>query len=301
MAGGMMKITFRLDYFAYLSTVNTNCAKMKSPLYLVPFDFSPVSEGAVRIALNLANYNDGSVLALHFVDKKQASREARDRFTAFVSEFSEADKARITTKVLVGNIYDNIAIASELIDASMIVMGTHGAKGFQKLFGSHALRLVSSTRVPFIISQGNEAHETIRTIVMPYYFERESIQIASFAGYIAKQFNATIHLVGSHQKDEWLAGATHANQIVLRKFFTEHGISHELVNLPQEKSYPKELIQYAESVNADLIAVSYHNESLLPTMHTFVQELIENEKQIPVLTVNTEDLTVTSGLSFMTI
>ena len=59
--------------------------------------------------------------------------------------------------------------------------------------------------------------------------------------------------------------------------------------------YLPEYADCQEFVNADLIAVSYHNDSLLPTMHTFVQVLIENEKQIPVLTINTEDLTVSSG------
>jgi hypothetical protein len=34
-------------------------------------------------------------------------------------------------------------------------------------------------------------------------------------------------------------------------------------------------------------------------MHTFVQALIENDRQIPVLTVNTEDLTITSGYFFI--
>lgn len=274
---------------------------MKSPVYLIPFDFSSVSEDALRLALNLAIHNDGKVLMLHFVESKKDIAVTNERFKKITEQFAEEERNRISCKTLVGNIYDSIATAAEVAEATMIVMGTHGAKGFQKLFGSHALRLVSSAHAPFLITQGGEAFSKIRNIVMPYYFERESIQIANFAGFIAKQFDATIHLVGSHPKDEWLAGATHKNQLVLRKFFNDHNIRYELINLPQERVYQKELVEYAESVNAELIAVAYHNESFLPTMHSFVQELIENEKQIPVLTVNTEDLTVTSGYWFMII
>jgi len=273
---------------------------MKAPVYLIPFDFSSVSNNALQLGLQLANHNDGSILMLHFVAKKADLSGAKDQFKTLLETVSESDQARITTRVLVGNIYDSIAMASELIGASLIVMGTHGAKGMQKLFGSHALKLVSNTSVPFMITQGESTATTIKNIVMPYYFQRESIQIANFAASLAKQFNATIHLVGSHHKDEWLETKTQTNQVVLRKFFTEHGIQHELVNLPQSASYQQELMNYADSVQADLIAVSYHNtDTFLPTMHSFVQELIENDKHIPVLTVNTEDLSVTSGYFFI--
>jgi nucleotide-binding universal stress UspA family protein len=272
---------------------------MKAPIYLIPHDFSPVAETALQLGLDLAKHNNGSILMVHFVDKRTAVKEAKDNFTSIVEALPEADRALITTRVLTGNIYDSIAMASELIGASLIVMGTHGAKGLQKLFGSHALKLVSNTHVPFIITQGSKPEGNIKNIIMPYYFERESMQIAGFAGFIAKQFDATIHLVGSTPKDEWNKEHMNANRQVLHKFFAEHSVTHELINLPLENSYEKELLDYAESVNGDLIAVSYYNQSILPTMHTFVQELIENDKQIPVLTVNAEDLTITSGYFFI--
>jgi nucleotide-binding universal stress UspA family protein len=292
-----MKLMPKVDY---ISTLKAKFETMKSPIYLIPIDFSSVSETAMRLGIDLATANDGSVLMLHFVDKKPAVKEAKDRFITFTENLSPAELELVTTKVLVGNIYDSIAIASDVVGANLIVMGTHGAKGLQKLFGSHALKLVSSTSTPFMITQGSNSGGPIKNIVMPYYFERESIQIASFAASIAKQFNATIHLVGSHHNDEWLAIKTQTNQTVLRKFFAEHGIQCELQNLQQRKSYQQELLAYADSVNADLLAVSYHHsDTFLPTMHSFVQQLLENDKQIPVLTVNTEDLTLTSGYSFI--
>lgn len=274
---------------------------MKSPIYLVPFDFSEVSKSALKLGIDLAEYNNGSVMMIHIVSKKSEKAGAREKFTEIKNQLSEQHKALVTTKVLVGDIYEDIAKASEILNATMIVMGTHGAKGFQKLFGSHALRLVSTTATPFMITQGGKEIDKMKNIVMPFYFEKESIQIASFAASVAKQFNSTIHLVGFHDKDEWLEGHTRTNQLVVRKYFTDSDVAHEIVNLPKEKSYEKELIQYAVKVDADLIAVAYFNDSLIPTMNSFVQELLENDFKIPVLTVNAEDLTVTSGMSFMTV
>lgn len=274
---------------------------MKKPIYLVPVDFSPVSIEAITTAIALAKRNNGSVLAIHIVAKKSERDTARTQFKQIIQGLQTEDQELIETKVLIGGIYEDIAKAAEIIGASLIVMGTHGAKGMQKLFGSHALRLVSSTGTPFVILQEGGSLTDIKTIVMPFNFERESIQIANFAGFIAKQFDATIHLVGYHDNDEWLRGKSHANQLVVRKQFEEHNVKYEIANLPKSSVYIDALLQYTDTVNADLIASSFFVDTFLPTMNSFIQALIENDRQIPLLTANAEELTISSGYSFMTI
>jgi len=272
---------------------------MNAPLYLVPFDFSPISDNALRFAIDLATYNKGSVMVLHIVGKKSERSVANDKMKAVIEKLPQEEQKIIVTKVLIGGIYEDIAKASEILSASLIVMGTHGASGMQKIFGSHALRLVSTTSTPFIIIPDLQHYTRLKTIVMPFNFEKESIQIANFAGQIAKQFNAKIHLVGYHDKDEWLESKMKSNQLVIRKFFTDNEVAHEIVNLPIGKSYVKDLLKYAHEIGADLLAAAYFNDSILPSVNSFIQELVENS--IPLLTVNAEDLTVTSGYSFMTV
>lgn len=274
---------------------------MKKPIYLVPVDFSAVSIEALKTAIGLAKSNDGSVFAIHIVAKKSERENARTQFQAIVDELAEDEKLVLDTKVLVGNIYDDIAKTAEILSASLIVMGTHGAKGMQKLFGSHALRLVSSTSVPFVIMQEGGSLTEIKTIVMPFSFEKETIQIANFAGFIARQFNSTIHLVGHHENDEWLKGKSHSNQLVIRKLFDQHNIKYEIVNLDASKPYKESLLEYTEKVNADLIATSFFVDTMMPTMNAFVQSLIENNHLIPILTSNAEELSTSSAYSFMTI
>ncbi len=271
---------------------------MKDPLYLVPFDFSEISNNALRFAIDLATYNDGSVMVLNIVGKKSEKITAFDKLKEVVSNLPQDEQPLVTAKVLVGDIYEDIAQASEVLSAALIVMGTHGAKGMQKLVGSHALKLVSSTSTPFIIIQGLQHYTSLKTITMPFNFEKESIQIASFAGYIAKQFNATIHLCGYHDGDEWLEAKMKSNQLVVKRLFEENGIKHEIVNLTKGKSYEKDFIAYSDSVKSDLFAASYFTDNIFSVNNSFIQELIEHP--IPLLTVNAEDLTVTSGYSFMT-
>ena len=275
---------------------------LKAPIYLIPFDFSPVSDSALRLGLDLAEANEGSVYLLHIVKKASDKRAIRTDFDDVLSKLTEDEKKITTTKVIVGDLYEDMGKAGDLLKASLIVMGTHGAKGIQKVFGSHAIRMVSASSTPYLITQGKKTVDKIKTIVMPFSFAKESIQIATFAGAMAKKFNANIHLVGFHDKDEWLGGHTRTNQNVVRRLLEENEINHTIVNLPRNKSYEEELMDYLAEVDADIIAAAYFKEGVLPSLKKFIQDMIENEHQIPVLTVNTEELSViNSAYSFMTV
>ena len=274
----------------------------KHPIYLVPHDFSSVSNGATRLALDLAEANDGSAYLLHVVGKASEKVEARRSFQNLVSEMSEEDQGRVTTKVIVGDLFEDVGKASDILKASLIVMGTHGAKGMQKIFGSNAVKMISSTGSPFLVTQGKKKVEKINTIVMPFSFAKETIQIVSFASAMAKKFNAKIHLAGYHDSDQWLEHKTQSNLLVVRRHLTDAGVDHEIVNMDVKDSFEKELLSYSQSVDADIIAAAYFKEGILPTPNSFIQMMIENEEQIPVLTVNAAELTViNSNFSFMSV
>ncbi|MFT6500965.1 MAG: nucleotide-binding universal stress UspA family protein [Crocinitomicaceae bacterium] len=273
---------------------------MKSPIYLIPYDFTSASEGALRLGLDLAEANNGSVYLLHIVKKHSEKIQARTQFTEVFTSLTEKEQLITNTKVIVGELYEDVGKAGDILKASLIVMGTHGAQGMQKVFGSHAVKMINSSSTPFLITRGNKTVDKIKTIVMPFSFAKESIQITTFAAAIAKKFNATMHLVGCHDNDEWLEGKTRANQLVVRRALKEMEVDCELVNMAPSKDYNEQVIAYAKEVDADIIAAAYFKESIFPTPNSFIQGMIENEFEIPLLTVNSEELSViNSNFSFM--
>jgi hypothetical protein len=174
---------------------------------------------------------------------------------------------------------------------SLVVLGTHGAKGMQKIFGSHVEKMISNSASPLLITQGKKAMEKINNIVMPFSFTRESLQITKFACSMAKKFDACIHLVGQHDNIEIHEDKIRANQNIVKQFMAENFVSFQIVDLPQELSYEQEMMDYAAKVDADIIAAAYSNDHIMQTSNTYMQEIIENVHQIPVLTVNSEELT----------
>ncbi|MGJ8660988.1 MAG: hypothetical protein ACSHXL_03040, partial [Bacteroidota bacterium] len=82
---------------------------------------------------------------------------------------------------------------------------------------------------------------------------------------------------------------------------TENNIKHEIVDLPKVGSYQQELVEFAESVDADLIAATYFRDGIMPTPNSFIQKMIENKYHIPLLTVNADELMIQSAtLGFIT-
>ena len=276
--------------------------KSLQSVYLVPYDFTEVSEWALHLALQMAKKNDKLVYLLNIAKNQHDKIAAREKFEERKTELKSEDKDLVLTRVIVGDIYEDLAKAGSLLNTAMIVMGTHGATGLQKVFGSNAEKVIASSSVPVLIVRENEKIESFDNIVMPFSFAKETIQILRYAATVAKEFDSTIHLVASHDKDEWLEGHVQVNQKVARKFLSENGINHEIVNLEdKKKSFEKSLIAFADGIDAGIIAATYYKEGILPRPNGFIQEMIENKAYIPLLTINADELSVASNtLGFLT-
>ncbi|MGB1041300.1 MAG: hypothetical protein ACPGVD_10535, partial [Flavobacteriales bacterium] len=178
----------------------------------------------------------------------------------------------------------------DLLDIDYVIMGTHGVTGLQKVLGSKALKLVNASKKPFLITQEGKELEKIKTIVLPFSYSSESVQIGSVVSHLAKSHGAKIHLVGFQHDDEWLKNDIARNQILIKRILKESNTEYEIVKLEGKDSYESELIAYSNSVSADLIAAAHFSGSPLIIRKNFVRDLISNEFKIPVLTLNAECL-----------
>jgi nucleotide-binding universal stress UspA family protein len=272
----------------------------QADLYLVPFDFTSVTEEAMHFAIQLAHIGGGNVLLAHIVKNEDDVSNGEQKLLSVLEKLKAEDQAIINVKVMAGSIFDDLDKIGEITGATVIVMGTHGATRFQKLFGSNALKVVSSSNIPFIITQENQRTPKIEHIVMPFSFAKESVQVTQFATSLAAKYDATIHLVGYRDSDEWLLRDMKTNQAIVRRHLNSNKIKHEVVTLPGKDSYEDELLAYASETGADLFAAAYFSQGIKSVFHSFLQAMITNDHKIPVMTVNAPESTVGSG-SFLTV
>lgn len=262
---------------------------MSSNLFIVPHDFTSVGDAALKYALYLAKPRKTAIELLHIVSNKSNKKAALQKLNNIIGNLDlGVGDVKVTAVVEVGNIFDDIGKIAENKEARMIVMGTHGAKGMQKLFGSYAIKVVTSTSVPFLVIQEGVPHKEIKNIVVPIDVSKESLQIINIASDIARTFDSHVHVICETQKDPRLSQQMKIRISLVKKEYQEKDVKSSIEMIKGSKSYHYKVIKYAKSVEADMIAVAYHSSSLFAAFDTYAQKLITNEENIPCLIANSK-------------
>ena len=188
-----------------------------------------------------------------------------------------------------GTIFTDIASKAAELKSTLIIMGTHGAVGMQKLFGSFAIKVITSTHVPFLVVQQKYTGTDLSKIVVPIDESQESLQIEQVTSGMAKMANSEVHILTEKKIDSNLKLKCAMHSSLIAKQFKEKDIRYVAQVIPKVKGFSTDIVNYAVKEKANLIAFSYHSDSLLPQFDTFAQSLITNKSGVPVLIVNSKE------------
>lgn len=135
---------------------------------LTAIDFSENSEYAFDYALTLATRFDAELTIMHVINEpvdlrgfyvphisfEQLEKEIEESAVKMMGEFCSSRLRgfpNYKTVIVTGIPYDEIIATAVNIDASLIVLGTHGRTGLDRiLFGSTAERVVRSAACPVL-------------------------------------------------------------------------------------------------------------------------------------------------------
>ncbi|PCJ26171.1 MAG: hypothetical protein COA97_06380 [Flavobacteriales bacterium] len=267
---------------------------------LVPHDFTSVADCAVNHAAKIAKSFKGEVYLLHVVSKNKEVDAAKKKLDKLITQADAKYDVNTHGIVRIGNIFDDIGDVATEIGAGYIVMGTHGATGMQKIMGSHALKVISHSKVPFVIVQDKGPSDTdvYDDIVVPIDYSDVTKQKLTIAANIAKHFNSKIHIYAAKETDEFLQIKLNRELSFAKKYFAEKSISFSIESADHSGGFKKQLIKFAARINADMIAiVNTTAGSLLPDFFgSDEQEVIANNAEIPVIITNPTQHFVSSSI-----
>ena len=260
---------------------------MQQKTFIVPHDFTMVADIALQHAIATAKPLNAVVQLLHVVSKENQIQEALTQLHSVIEKFA-GEGVNLQPNVRIGSIFEDIGAFAAEHQAELIFMGTHGAHGWQHITGSHALKVVTSSQVPFIIVQEKSVKATgYDSIVVPMDLHKETKQKLSIVANLAKYFNSKVHVVTPDETDEYLRHQVISNITFSEGFFKDRNI--EMTSAIVSRSgFDKEVVKYAVSVDADLIAIMNLNRSnFLSALTTnYEQYIITNDALIPTLIVN---------------
>jgi len=260
-------------------------------LIVVPWDFTIVAEHALAHAVKISRMVGNEVCLLHIVDEKIKAGEEGEK-SATLSRVAEENGKKynmhIASHIEKGTIFSAISSFANDKDASLVVMGTHGMKGMQKLTGSWALKVIVKSKVPFIVVQDPPRdQERYHNIVFPVDFRGENKEKMKMAIFMGKYFDSKVHMLKTATNDKFLAKKTAVNTGFAIKYLIQNNIEYEIHEVPKA-DIAQQTINFAQKINADLILiVTTKNITFADYMvGANEQYIIANSSKIPVCCVN---------------
>lgn len=277
---------------------NTEAAKA----ILVPVDFTEIIPNTLNHAAEMARTFGKPIALLHVVGKglfdsehkiEVAEEEALARLQNMAETFFEQTGITTTAMVRRGSIYEVIGEVAQELPAALVVMGTHGVKGIQKIIGSNAIRvIVSSGEIPFLVVQQRPVpQDGYKKVVFPLGFTKESRQKLIWATELSKRLECTFYILAETESDEFLSRGVEANLKFATKYLEEHNCSFEVNHAPAKTDFYKDIIQYAIQIQADMIMLMTEEETKFSEYFSAPDEqnVIANPAQIPVFCLNPLD------------
>lgn len=271
--------------------------ELQSQKLIVPWDFTPVSENALLYALKIGQFSDQfSIDLINVVETggifskgKLTEKEASEKLKADAARIKEQYGVEVRAIVQEGSIFHTISEHAFDTEASLVIMGTHGIVGVQKLTGSRALKVIAGSNVPYLVIQDAPATERIfENIVFPLDYRVNEKERLRWAIKTATQFDSRIHAFLPYATDMGIQKKINYNLSFAKKHFEVHNLSFEVHSAAKGGSYADEIIKLAVDIEADLI-LTMTTPNLDFTDYIFgaqEQYIIANNAKIPVMCVN---------------
>jgi len=258
----------------------------KRPI-LVTWDFTEKSRFALEHGISLSKHLDTDVHLFHIVKKEKEVDEAAGKLNEIIEESQKKFNVRPLPLIKVGTIFTTISEVASEMHAEMVILGTHGMKGMQKLVGSWALKVISGSKVPFIVVQAPPKKEGFEKIVFPLDFRKENKEKINWIFYIARLYNAKFYIIKAKTTDPKFKKGIQSNWLFTKKFLDNNEIPYE-IETAESSHFTNETIEFAHKIKADLILImTTKNINVADyVLGAHEQTIISNKHEVPVMCIN---------------
>lgn len=264
---------------------------------LVPTDFSEVCANAIYHGVKLARALGARVCILHIISRETRADLKKKNVGAEYVELRLKEYKRYYEKrygviadtlAVEGNIFTTINEVAAETGAYLMVLGTHGKKGLQHVFGSFARRIINEAPIPVVVVQKRSNRESIDNIVFPASNNTGSQEQLHLARAIAGIFNARIHFLYRRQKGVDLQGIPDDTDPLVSEIFKDAKTPLFATVPGKLQDFTKEVISYAALQHADMIVAATRPDidGKASILSAEEEKLLFNEAHIPVVCVN---------------
>lgn len=277
---------------------------MKIKKILTPTDFSKTSLLAVEHAGFMARLFKAELHLLHAIeisettysiynpaiiirDLTEIEKVGQELLSNLAEKLKKEFSIKVDTICTRGKMVTEMITLIEEKNIDIVIMGTHGASGFNEYFiGSNAHKMVTVCPCPIITVQSHAKKTGFTKIVLPVDDSYQSRQKVDFTMMLAKKYGAKIYVLGLMDKE----GDTDLKKFKIKlesieKLATKSGLSIEY-KMVKGDNLAKAAMEHSKKVKADLIVILNDRESRIDGIFlgAFAKQIV-NHSRIPVLTL----------------
>lgn len=280
---------------------------------LIPVDFSETSQLAIKHGAFIASLVKADLHLLHVVNQNYGSqnlflplvslelqseieKKASERLSELAEELRHEYQIEVHTIIKIGSASTEITEIAKEIDASLIVMGTHGYSAIKELvIGSTALKVFTKAPCPTMAMSVPSDHIGYSKIVVPIDNTVNTKQKVNYAIEMAKKFSATLYPIGLLDEDE-SEQAPMMEMIIhqIEEMAKDKGVLVKSNVAKNVKNRANATVEYCQSVHADLVIIMTDQDAELSGffLGPYSQQIIHLSK-IPVIAIRPEELYAT--------
>ncbi|MBI1185250.1 universal stress protein [bacterium] len=277
---------------------------------LVPTDFSPEAENALKVAVDMAKTFDGKITLLNVVDApggnqftaqggSAGNNTLDDIFTIKLIEKMQRDleemvdeypDAPITHEMALGFLHEKVNERVKLDNIDIIIMGTKGAEGLAEvMIGSNAEKVVRLAHCPVLTVKESAVTAHPNNIVFASDFTENSDKVAAKLIAFQKAYKSKVHLLFVNTPNRFEISSDSNRR--MEEFAKKYGMENYTLNIYNHRDEEDGILSFAEEFNMDLIAVATHSrQGLAHLLSGSIAEGVVNHSNKPVLTFSLKHL-----------
>ena len=267
---------------------------------LVPTDFSEQAESALKIAVQIAKTYGSEIFVLHSMElplqlatssgSGTSLPEALYFMKLVEKRFGELREKEYLDGIILNEsigrneIYTDIEEACKKNKINLIVMGSSGASGFKEMFvGSNTEKVVRTSNTPVLVIKNNNPEFEVKDFVFASDFSKSGKAAFKKAQKFARKIGAKTHLLLVNTPANFKTSIQ--GYSLMENFVKGMDIENYTLNIYNDVSVEKGILNFAAHVNAQLIGMGTHGRKGIS--HFFngsISEDMVNHANMPIIT-----------------
>lgn len=244
---------------------------------LVPIDFSSRSEYAAKLAAKIGKKTSCEIYLLHLVElptglvdmgagsnfsipeSMMYIRKVKEKILDYKKRFF-SPKCEVKYAIRFQNPHEGIEQFSKKIGADLIVMGSQGVSDFEEMIiGSNTEKTVRTSDIPVIVVKTDSENFKLKNLVFASNYKEENKEAFEKFLDFSKLFNAKVHLLKVNTIGKFESTAVTKEKI--QEFVKDYDLPKHTINVYNDTSVVKGIVNFSREINADLIALCTHGRS----------------------------------------